>query len=241
MVLSESNTRRLNKLLRRRPNLSIKIINRLLRIATPRLRLMLGHLFQYFAREGGWLLEAPEWPFAKYTVMFLRRECEPIRDSAVVKSMRVRIGPTSKAAELDICDEGAALTAQEQLVRGYQQQIERASRRELSDCRPRGTYVRLQSVVDIDLTLQPDSYDMRFRGEGCWPTIGTLRLHRLTVSAEAQLRWDVRGSKLRLSFHPGAPLSVECSCAPPHPRLRPRSRRRPCPQVHPNLQITCVS
>ena len=236
MVLSASNTRRLNKLLRDRPNLSIKMINRLLRIATPRLRGMLGHLFQYFASptcpEGGWLLANPEWPYAKYTVIFLRREAEPIRDSAVVKSLGLRIGPTSKPAELEIRDEGAALTAQEMLARGYQQQIERASR-EPGGHRPRDTCVRLQSVVDVDLTLQPDSYDMRFRGEGFWPALGTLRLHRLTVSAEAQLKWDVRGGKLWLYFRQGAPLSVECSCVPPQSRPRPYPR----PRLHITLAL----
>ena len=215
MVLSAGNTRRLNKLLRRRPNLSIKMINRLLRIATPRLRVMLGHLFQYFASptcpEGGWLLVGPEWPFAKYTAIFLRRGPEPIPDSDVVKSLALRIGPTSKPSEVKIPDEGAtALTAQEQLARGYQQQIEKASH-EPGGHRPRDTCIRLQSVIDVDLTLQPDSYDMRFRGEGFWPTLGTLRLHRLSVSAEAQLKWDVRGGKLWLYFREGAPLSVEAS------------------------------
>ena len=215
MVLSAGNTRRLNKLLRRRPNLSIKMINRLLRIATPRLRGMLGHLFQYFASptcpEGGWLLVGPEWPFAKYTAIFMRRGPGPIQDLDVVKSLALRIGPTSKPSEIKIPDEGAtALTAQEQLARGYQQQIERASH-EPGGHRPRDTCIRLQSVVDVDLTLQPDSYDMRFRGEGFWPTLGTLRLDRLTVSAEAQIKWDVRGGKLFLYFSQGAPLSVEAS------------------------------
>ena len=216
--LSAGNTRRLNKLLRRRPNLSIKMINRLLRIATPRLRVMLGHLFQYFASptcpEGGWLLEGPEWPFAKYTAIFLRRGPQPIRDSDVVKSLALRVGPTSKPSKVKIPDEGAtALTAEEQLARGYQQQIsaaEKASHEPGGD-RPSDTCIRLQSVIDVDITLQPDSYDMRFRGEGCWPTLGTLRLDRLTVSAEAQLKWDVRGGKLWLYFREGAPLSVEAS------------------------------
>ena len=215
MVLSAGTTRRLNQLLRRRPNLSIKMINRLLRIATPRLRVMLGHLFQYSASptcpEGGWLLVGPEWPFAKYMAIFLRRRPEPIQDSDVVKSLALRIGPTSKPSEIKIPDEGAtALTAQEQLARGYQQQIEKASH-EPGGHRPRDTCIRLQSVIDVDLTLQPDSYDMRFRGEGFWPTLGTLRLQRLTVSAEAQLKWDVRGGKLWLYFREGAPLSVEAS------------------------------
>ena len=213
--LSAGNTRRLNKLLRRRPNLSIKMINRLLRVATPRLRVMLGHLFQFFASptcpEGGWLLEGPEWPFAKYTAIFLRRGPQPIRDSDVVKSLALRVSPTSKPSKVKIPDEGAtALTAEEQLARGYQQQIEKASH-ESGGHRPSDTCIRLQSVIDVDITLQPDSYDMRFRGEGFWPTLGTLRLDRLTVSAEAQLNWDVRGGKLWLYFREGAPLSVEAS------------------------------
>ena len=179
---------------------------------------MLGHLFQYFASprcpEGGWLLEGAEWPFAKYTAIFLRRGPEPIRDTDVVKSLAMRVGPTSKPSKVNIPDEGAtALTPEEQLARGYQQQISAAEKasHEPGGHRPSDTCIRLQSVIDVDITLQPDSYDMRFRGEGFWPTLGTLRLDRLTVSAEAQLKWDVRGGKLWLYFREGAPLSVEAS------------------------------
>ena len=237
MVLSAATTRRLNRLLRSRPQLSIKILNRLLRIATPRLRAMLGEMFAYFG-EDGWLYDDGIF---QYTVQFLRRSSVPIRDVAAVKPLRVQIKPTDRAAELDIREDGSELTPEQQLAQGYQKQIKEGIE---TGGRPGETIVKLQSLVDIDLSLPEDSYDLRIHGERCWPSLGTLRIHRLTISAEAQLKWDVRGGKLWIYFRRGAPLSVDCSCARPstqHSAPLPRHYRPPSTSLPPCGQTTCAS
>lgn len=212
MVLSPADTRRLNQLLVRRPGLSITLLNRLLKIATPRLRVLLGGLLNsYYRDSSGVPLYTLEDEWIRYRLHFRRRvdgEYKyqlPLSAEDVVKSMRVRLSPTQKTPQLEIHDDGDdGLSDQERVRREYMRQIKEG---------PRGfcdTFVRLRSGINLQLELHNDSYDLLFVGEQCWPMLGVLRIQRLTLNADAHIKWDVRGGKIWISFRRDEGFDVSC-------------------------------
>tara|TARA_B110001452_G_scaffold141908_1_gene118013 strand:- start:1902 stop:3014 length:1113 start_codon:yes stop_codon:yes gene_type:complete len=204
MVLSQRNIRRLNQLLQRRPALSITLLNRMIKIATPRLRVLLGGLLNSWHRDGSGVPlydETLHDEWIRYR-LHLRRRVDseytyqlPLSAGDVVKSLRVRLSHSQKTPELEIHDDGDnGLSDEERVRREYMRQINEG---------PRGfcdTFVRVHSGINLQLELQNDSYELLFVGERCWPMLGVLRIQRLTLNADAHIKWDVRGGKILVSF-----------------------------------------
>ena len=225
MGLSDGTTSRLIRLLQYRPANCLRILDKLLRIAssTGALRRLIGSLLNQWHVSGGCPLVDPDTRVALFRLKALRRMLpnSNVADSADGSSNQPH-QRRSITTRRPVTDKG--LLRNKDIMKSASirvQPVTRSARKEQEEPDANGAggsssdttmVVDLEAIVTIKLEMCPGSYDLQLASNrrtpfGCWvPTLGSLRIHSLQLTAHTRLRWHVEKLKLHLIF-PDPPLT----------------------------------